>query len=238
MHFAAMGYLRILFNKAVVVIAGCALANCGASPKAGRAGEASLDRKPTEAEIAAWHGEHDLEEATAAEVSEAREHEVVFVKERAEAPKGGLEILFRAGRLVGGANTNLSTTSAYVLRNAQGNELNSAPGCLTKGMSADQKAWFAPDGKQVLVYEYVRECNGPPPLAILFYEDPENPGAWLNRFLDLPGCLNMPFDEGGHTKCRGLLGDELLIEGTSVGTVSKKRISAMKERYPFPFTVG
>ena len=238
MHFAAMGCLRILFYKAMVVIAGWALANCGTAPQADRQGEASTDRMPTAAEIAAWHENNGLVEATAAEISEASKHEVGFADDRAAASHGGLRIIFRAGKIVGSANINLSTTSAYVLQDKHGKELSSAPGCRVQGMSAQQKAWFAPDGKQVLVYEYVHECNGPPPLAILFYEDPENPGAWRSRFLDLPGCLNMPFDEGRHTKCRGLLGDEVLIEGTSLGTVSKKKISAMKERHPFPFSVG
>ena len=203
-----------------------------------RTGEVSMDRMPDAAEIAAWHSKNGLVEATAAEISEARKYEVVFVNERAVAPLGGLRILFRAGEIVGGKRINLSTTSAYVLQNAHGNVLSSGPGCLTRGRSGDQKAWFAPDGKQVLVYEFVQECNGPPPLAMLFYEDPENPGNWLNRFLELPGCLNMPFDEGAHTECQGLLGDEVLIKGTSVGTVSKKKISTMNEHYPFPFSVG
>jgi hypothetical protein len=197
-----------------------------------------MDRVPGAADIAAWHAKNGLGEATAAEVSEARKREVVFVNERAVAPQGGLRILFRAGEIVGGKYTNLSTTSAYVLQEAHGKALSSGPGYRTRGMTGDQKAWFAPDGKQVLVYEFVEECNGPPPLAILFYEDPENPGNWLNRFLELPECLNMPFIEGAHTECRGLLGDEVLIEGTSVGTVSKKKISGLKERYPFPFSVG
>ena len=229
----------MLLSGFAVVSVGWALTSCGTSaPKEVMPQSGAMDRAPEAADIAAWHEKNGLAAATAEEISEARKYEVAFANDRAAAPRGGLKILFRNGKIVGSANTNLSTTSAYVLKDAHGKELSSAPGCRTQGMSADQKAWFAPDGKQVLVYEYVDECNGPPPLAILFYEVPESPGTWRNRFPELPECLNMPFDEGAHTKCRGLLGDEVLIEGTCTGTVSKKKISALKERYPFPFTVG
>jgi hypothetical protein len=139
---------------------------------------------------------------------------------------------------VGGGHSNLSTTSLYILQDTKGRELASGPACLTKGGSALQQAWFSPDGKQAVVFEWVRECNGPPPFAILFHEDLENSGLWHTKFLAMPDFLNMPFDEGAHSECRGFLGDELLINATTSGTIFKKKISELKDGYPFPFTVG
>lgn len=84
----------------------------------------------------------------------------------------------------------------------------------------------------------MHECNGPPPLVIWFYQDSENSGMWRTKFIAMPEILNAPFDEGAHSECRGFLGDELLIKATTDGTISKKKIGELKERYPFPFTVG
>lgn len=189
-------------------------------------------------EVAKWSEKNGLTVASKFEIAEAKKRESGFVNGRAESPFGGLRIRFQCGSRVGSGYSNLSTTSLYILQDANGREIASGPACLTKGGSAIQRAWFSPDGKQALVFEYVRECNGPPPLTILFHENSENPGLWHTKFLELPDFLNMPFDEGAHSECRGFLGDELLIDATTDGTVSKKKIIDLKERYPFPFTIG
>jgi hypothetical protein len=216
-------------------LAACLLTSC-ATPA--RHTELSWDKPPTPSEVAKWREKNGLTVASESEIAEAKKRESSFVNGSAADPFGGLSITFQCGSRVGSRNTNLSTTSLYILRDANGRELASGPACMTKGDSAVQRAWFSPDGNQAIVFEYVRECNGPPPLTILFHEDSESPGLWHTRFLALPDFMNVPFDEGAHSECRGFLGDELLIDATTDGTISKKKISDLKERYPFPFTVG
>jgi hypothetical protein len=212
---------------AVGVLTSCALPN--------QSMHQSMDRPPTAKEIAKWSEKNGLTAASETEIAESKKREARFVEGRAMDSNGRLKVTFRCGSRVGGGNSNLSTTSLYVLQDAKGRELASGPACLTKGGSAMQQAWFSPDGKQAVVFELLHECNGPPPFAILFYEDS---GFWYTKFLAMPDFLNMPFDEGNHSECRGFLGDELLIDATTSGTIFKKKISELKDGYPFPFTVG
>lgn len=213
----------------------CLIASCGTfkSPK-----QDLTDRPPTSKEVAEWRVKHGFALASEAEIAEAKKREADFVNGRAAAPDGKMKVSFRCGTRVGAGNSNLSTTSMYVLQDVRGRELASGPGYLTKGESATQRAWFSPDGKQAVVFEFVSDCNGPSPLVILFHEDYGNPDLWHTKFLEMSDFLNAPYDEGAHAECRGFLGDELLIKNTTDGTISKKKISELKERHPFPFSVG
>lgn len=216
-------------------LAGCLLTSCATSR---RHADQSWDKPPTASEVSEWLEENGLTAASESEIAESKKRESNFVNGRAVDPSGRLRITFQCGSLVGSGNTNLSTTSLYILQDAKGRQLASGPACLTKGNSAIQRAWFSPDGKQAVVFEYVHECNGPPPLTILFQEDSENLGLWHARFPALPHFMNVPFQEGAHSECRGFLGDEFLIDATFDESVFKKKISELTARYPFPFSVG
>lgn len=219
----------------VTGLAACLLASCASTE---RKADKSWDKPPSPEETAKWREENGLTLASESEIAESKKREASFVNGRADDPFGKLKITFKSGSLVGSRYNNLSTTSLYILRDSKGRELASGPACLTTGSSAVQRAWFSPDGKQALVFEHVDECNGPPSLTILFREDPENLGLWHTKFLALPDYMNVPFQEGAHSECRGFLGDEILIDVTTDRVISKKKINELKERYPFPFTVG
>jgi hypothetical protein len=46
-------------------------------------------------------------------------------------------------------------------------------------------------------------------------------------------------DEGAHAECRGIVGDELLIDAnTNDGKVLKEKFENIEEHFPFPFTIG
>lgn len=202
------------------------------------------DPPPTAEEIARWRSERGFVAATAEEIAKAGRGERRFANHRADSSDGKLRVVLQPGDLVGDFQHGASTTSVHRLMNASGRVLISAPSRVHHQQSAGEDdigetlvAWFSPDGSKVLVYEYLNGCNGPPPLAILFFRDPENNGTWSVRFPDVAGTLNKPFDEGNHAECRGLLDEEILIRNTFEG-VSKIRLDRLKERHPFPFTVG
>lgn len=204
--------------------------------------QVQMDRPATAAEISQWRKESGFSVADETEVREAARLQRGFVRNRAVSPDQSLSVRFRMGEMIGDPLQGASTTSTYQLSDASGRVLITAPSRMARSESAgsggnSQLAWFSPDGSTVLVYEFISECNGPPPLSILFFKDPGKNHAWSVRFPDLGDTLNRPFDEGDHPECRGLLGREILIRNTHDG-ISKIRIDRLKERHPFPFTVG
>lgn len=158
---------------------------------------------------------------------------------------GKLKVVFHRGKRVGDI-FHYSTTSTYTLVDAGGKSLAEAPSRVTdhqgdngNDFADDQTAWFAPDGRQVLVYEYLMTGLGPPPSTILFYQDEDSPRSWKFKFLELPLFTGGIHDEGARSKCMGILGDELLFDAnTQDGKVSKMKSREFKETYPFPFTFG
>lgn len=211
--------------------------SCGAtSPDWGK----NPDPPATSKEISAWRSERGFVAAGVGEVEEAARREKRFVKSRSVSPDGTLRVVFRCGELVGSAYQGTSTTSTYQLVDAKGRVLISAPSRICrmetgKPFMEPESAWFSPDASKVLVGEDTHANEGV--LAILFFQDPENNGQWSVRFPDLGDTLNRPFDEGDRAECRGLLGEEILIRNTRDG-VSKIRLDRLKERHPFPFTIG
>lgn len=198
---------------------------------------------PTAKEIARWRSERGFNEASAEEMAEASRSERRFVKNRASSPDGRLRVVLLPGNRIGDFRHGVSTTSVYQLTDAGGRVLMSAPARVVKKAAGEENiedtlvAWFSPDGAKVLIYEHLHECNGPPPLAILFYKNADEPEGWSVRFPDISDILNEPYDEGAHAQCRGLLGEEILIRNTCEG-VSKIRLDRLKDRHPFPFTIG
>jgi hypothetical protein len=197
----------------------------------------------TPEEIAAWRKKHGFVAASEVEIAQSKRMETPFKNNRAMSPGGKLRVVFRAGELVGNPVLGAaSTTSVYQLVDGSGRVLFSAPSRITKRTPSEeiediQLAWFSEDGAKVLIYEYLRCGNGPEPHVVLFYKDPEVQNEWRVRYPDLGDTLNMPYWEGDHAECRGLLGDEILIRNTCSG-VSKIHLQSLKDNYPFPFSVG
>lgn len=206
---------------------------------------APSDRPATPEAIAKWREERQITVASDDEVAAVKHCGKEFANHKASSPDGKLKVVFHRGKRIGDIY-HYSTTSTYTLVDANGKSLAEAPSCVTgyhgdngNDSAADQAAWFAPDGKHVVVYEYTNEGLGPPPSTIVLHEDEDNLGAWKFKFLELPLFTGGIHDEGAHSKCLGILGDELLFDAnTQDGKVSKKKIREFKETYPFPFTVG
>lgn len=231
-----------VFQMAALLVAVPALILGFAACTPGLASREDSDRPATAAKIFSWRKERGFVEANDTEIAEAKRMERRFANQRALSPDGKCRVVFRGGVLVGDFQHGASTTSIYQLVDASGRVLLTAPSRITRTEYGEpiehtQLAWFSPDDSKVLVYEHLRECNGPAPLAILFFQDPENPREWSVRFPDLGDTLNAPFDEGDHAECRGLLHEEILIRNTHMG-ISKIRIDRLKNRHPFPFTIG
>lgn len=204
----------------------------------------SPDRPATPVEIAKWREQQQISVASDDEIAAANRCRREFNRDKANSPDQKLKVVFHPGKRVGELD-RLSTTSTYTLYDAKGKFLAEAPSCVAgpvgdeSVIDAEQAAWFAPDGKRVVVYEYAKYGLGPPPLTIVFSEDPENPGSWKTKFLELPLFTGGIIGEGDRATCRGILGDELLFDAaTHDDKVSKKRISEFKETHPFPFTIG
>lgn len=204
----------------------------------------SPDQPATPVEIAKWREQQQISGASDDEIAAANRCRKDFTQDKADSPDGKLKVVFDPGKRVG-ALDRLSTTSTYTLFDAKGRSLAEAPSCIAEPVGnearigADQAVWFAPGGKQVVVYESAKYGLGPPPLTIVFSEDPENPGSWKTKFLELPLFTGGIIGEGDRATCMGIVGDELLFDAaTHDGKVSKKRISEIKETYPFPFTIG
>lgn len=194
----------------------------------------------TPEQIAAWRKKHGFVAASEAEIAEVKRMETSFKNNRAVSPNGKLRVVFRAGELVGNPLHAASTTSVYQLVDGSGRVLFSAPSRITKRtpeIEDIQLAWFSEDGSKVLIYEHLRCGNGPKPHVVLFFEDPEMQNEWRVRFPDIGDTLNMPYWEGDHAECRGLLGDEILIRNTCSG-VSKIHLQSLKDNYPFPWSEG
>jgi hypothetical protein len=219
-----------------------ALILCFASCGPGLATRNSPDRPATVAEISTWRKEHGFVAANETEIEQAQQLEKHFTKHRATSSDRKWSVVFQAGEQVGNMYHGISTTSTYKLIDSSSHVLVSAPSRISRGapgapIKDTQRAWFSPDGSKALVYEYIRDCNGPPPLAILFFKDPNLGGEWSVSFPDLGDTLNRPYNEGDHAECRGLLGEEILIRNTREG-ISKIRIDDLKDRHPFPFSFG
>jgi hypothetical protein len=195
----------------------------------------------TPEEIAAWRKKHGFVAVSEIEIAQAKRMEARFKNNRAMLPGGKLRVVFRAGELVGNPVLGAaSTTSVYQLVDGSGRVLFSAPSRITKRtpeIEDIQLAWFSEDGSKVLIYEHLRCGLGPKPHVVLFHKDPEMQNEWRVRFPDIGDTLNMPYWEGDHAECRGLLGDEILIRNTCSG-VSKIHLQRLKDNYPFPWSEG
>lgn len=196
-------------------------------------------------ELVKWCTKNGLAIASEKEVALAKQCEARFVGQQAVAVSGGLRIVFKLGKLVGSGYSNLSTTSTYSLLDGNHVKLAEGPSCIRSAQvdrgneHSEQRVWFAPDGKMVVLYEYTNEGLGPEPLTLVFYEDKESPGLWRSKFLRLPFCDWGFWAEGAHTECQGFVGDELLFKGgENGGRILKKKVSEIEEHYPFPFTIG
>ncbi len=73
-------------------------------------------------EIAKWRDKNGLAIASEEEVALAKQCEARLVGQQAVAANGGLKIAFKLGSMVGSGYSNLSTTSTYLLIDANTND--------------------------------------------------------------------------------------------------------------------
>jgi len=232
-----------LIGSGVLTI-GALVGGC-ASQKPHEPHEAYGFTAPSPERLAKWRDQNGLIATRPEERATAGNCRAWFRNQRATSTDGKMQVVFQAGTLVGknSLGRGLSTTSTYLLRDAQGRKLATAPSRCTEAMTqADQAAlrravWFSPQGDRVVVYEYSGANEGP--LTIIFSSQPESEGGWDVRFVRLPCCAFATEDEGVHANCNGFIGDELLIDpAIGDGRIYKKGIRDLADDYPFPFFLG
>lgn len=192
---------------------------------------------PSSGQLEKWLKKNELTLASAEERAIGEKCEARFRKQVATASDGRLQVAFRAGGMVGDNTSDggLSTTSSYLLRDAEGRELARAP---SRSIAQDdQDVWFSPQGDTVVVYEDGGENPGP--LIIVFRHGLESDGGWKVRFFRLPSCDIVWLHEGARPVCHGLIDDMILVDPViGDGRVYKKSIEKLEATYPFPFTQG